>query len=162
MSGRPRPADMRRLARRVETRDAEDDRVLDRRDLLDPEADRCRRIGPGRDAVGDVGRRADRFAGHDDQPRVERGVIDGDPVETFAHLEVDALAPVLERDPAPVGPQLQARPAKDERTVGVVLELLLGVDPAADPDVAGRPGGQWRAPRRSSPPGVAARRRPTR
>ena len=137
-SGRPRPADSCGSPGRVEARDAEHDRVLDRRDLLDPEADRGVGWRAGRDAVGDVGGGADRFAGHDHEPGVEGRVVDGDPVEAVADLELDALAAVLERDPAPIATHLEPGPAEDERPVRVVLELVLGVDPAADPDVAGR------------------------
>ena len=44
------------LARRIEARDAEDDRMLDRRDLLDAEPDGRRRVRARRNAVRDVGR----------------------------------------------------------------------------------------------------------
>ena len=128
--------------------------MLDRGDLVDPETDRGRRGGPGRDAVGDVGGRPDRLARHDDEPRVEGAVVDGDAVEALADLEIDALPVVLEGDPASVGPQLEARPAEDEGAMRVVLEFLLGVDPAADPDVARRPGRQR--------PGLADADRPRR
>ena len=102
----------------------------------------------GRDAVGDVGGGADRFARHDHEPGVERRVVDGDPVEAVADLEADTLAAVLEGDPAAVAPHLETRPAEDERPMRVVLEVVLGVDPAADPDVA-RPGRRrGSAPRR--------------
>ena len=85
--------------------------------------------------------------GTTDQAGVERCVVDRDGVEPLADLEVDPLAAVLERHPAAIGPQLETGPAEDERAMGVVLELVLGVDPAADPDVASGPGRRARAPR---------------
>jgi hypothetical protein len=57
-------------------------------------------------------------------------------------LEVDRPAVVLERDPAPAVAALEADAAEDERAVGVVLELVVRVDSAADPDVTGRAGGE--------------------
>ena len=63
------------------------DRVLDRRDLLDQQADRRRRAPSRRDAVGQVGRGPDRFARDDHEPDVERGIVDGDRVEALAELE---------------------------------------------------------------------------
>ena len=64
--GRPTCAARRAASRR---RDAQHDRVLDRRDLVDPQPDRGRRWGPRRDAVGDVGGGPDRFARDDDEAR---------------------------------------------------------------------------------------------
>ena len=49
-----------------------------------------------------------------------------------------ASRPILDRPPLPSVPQLQAGPAQDERPVGVVLELVLGVHASADPHVARR------------------------
>ena len=75
-------------------------------------------------------------------------VVDDDPLEAVADLESDALAPVLEGDPAAIATHLEPGPPEDERAVRVVLELVLGVDPAADPDVARRAAGEACAPRR--------------
>ena len=110
--------------------------MLDRRDLLDAEPDGGLRSGPGRNSIGDVRGGPDRFARHDDEPGVELRVVDDDRLEAVADLESDALAPVLERDPAGVAMQLETGPPEDERAVRVVLELVLGVDTAAHPDVS--------------------------
>ena len=106
-------------------------------------------------------RGADRFARHHDEPDIEGGIVDDDPVQAVADLERDAPAVVLEVDPAIVPADLEARPAKDERPVRVVLELVLGVDPAADPDVAWRPAARATASATLTW-GVEARSRPTR
>ena len=99
-SGRPSPADSRGCPASSRPGTPSDDRVLDRRDLLDPEPDRGIGRRAGRDAVGDVGGGADRFARHDHEPGVERRVVDDDPLEAVADLERDALPAVLEGDPA--------------------------------------------------------------
>ena len=161
-SGRPSPAVSRGAPGVVEAGHADDDRVLDRRDLLDPQPDRRLRPRPGRDAVGDVGGRADRFARDDDEPDVERRVVDGDRVEALADLERHALPVVLERHPAAVAPELEAGPPEDERAMGVVLELVLGVDPAADLDVARRPPAASARASATLTSGVEASSRPTR
>ena len=99
-SGRPSPADNRGVAGLVEAGHAEDDRVLDRRDLLDPEADRGvgRASRPARDPATSAAV-PDRFARDDDEPGVEGGVVDDDPVEAVADLETDPLPAVLEGRP---------------------------------------------------------------
>ena len=138
-----RPAEARRhswLACRVEDRNTEHDRVLDRRDLIDPKADRGGRGGARRDAIGDIRGRPDRFTRDDDQPGIEDAVVDGDRVEAFPDLEVDALAAVLERHPRAVGPELESCAAEDQWPMRLVLELVIGVDPATDPDVPSGPG----------------------
>ena len=137
-SGRPRPAASCGDALVVQRRDAQHDRVLDRGDVLHAEPDRCHRGGPGRDPVGDVGRGPDGFAWHDDQPGIEVGVVDADRVEPFVDLERYGFAPIVERAPARSIAELEPGPAEDERAVGVVLEVGLGIDPAGQPDVARR------------------------
>ena len=71
--------------------------------------------------------------GIDDEAVVERRVVDGDAVEALADLERDALPAVLERHPGVLPAKLEPGPPKDERTMGVVLELGLGIDPPAAP-----------------------------
>ena len=58
--------------------------------------------------------------------------------------------------------ELQPGPPEDERPMGVVLEVGLGVDPALDRDVARRARRRASAPRRPSTTGVDASSRPTR
>ena len=90
--------------RRVEDRHADHDRVLHRRDLLDPQPGRRLGRRPGRHAIGDVGGRPLRFADDHDEPALERGIVHGDRVEAVADLERDALATIVE-----VGPAARAR-----------------------------------------------------
>ena len=105
--------------------------------------------GPGRDAVGDVGRGADRFARDDDEPGVERGVVDGDPVEAVADLERDPLAAVLEGRPSASSRRTwrRVRRKTSGRWASSSNSSSASIRPA-DPDVARRTGGQRRAPRR--------------
>ena len=119
----------------VETGDAEHDGVLDGRDLLDAQPDRGFGRRAGRDPVGEIGGRSDRFARDDDQTGIERRVVHDDPLEAVAHVESDALAAIVEGDPAGRMPKLESGPSEDERPMGVVLECILGVDPPADPDI---------------------------
>ena len=84
---------------------------------------------------GEVRGPSDRLARHDDQPGIERVDVDRDRVEALVDRERHGLAVVLERPPRPSGPGLEPDPAEDERPVIGVLELVLGVDPAGDPDV---------------------------
>jgi hypothetical protein len=85
---------------------------------------------------------AARPSRHHDEPHVECRIVDVDSVEAVADRERDALPAILERDPALIASQLQAGPPEDERAMGVVLELVLGVDPPTHADVAGRAKGQ--------------------
>ena len=80
-------------------------------------------------------RHADRFARHDDQPAIERVAIDGDGIEPLADLERDELLLVLEHAPASTLLRLEARPAKHQRPMRGVLEVLLAVDPPAHAEV---------------------------
>ena len=59
------------------------------------------------------------------------------PSQSLVDLERDGLPRVFEGDPAAAAPGLEPGSPEDERAVVEVLELLLGVDPAVDPDVAG-------------------------
>ena len=79
---------------------------------------------------------ADGFARDDDEPDVERGVVDGDRVEALADLERRPAPGRPRTTTHPSRPDLQTGPPEDERAVGVVLELVLGIDPSADLDVA--------------------------
>ena len=128
-------------------RHADRDRVLDRGDLFDPQPHR--RVG--REVAGPVlhvRRRPDGFAADDDQPAVQRVGVDPDLVQALADLEGDRLAVVLECGPARrTRALLEAGAPVDERTMRVVLEWLLGVDPAVDRDVA-----RARRPRAGAPP----------
>ena len=117
--------------------------------------------GARRDAVGDVGGGPDRFTRDDDQPRVEVGVIDDDPVEAVADLEPDPLAAVLERDPAArrvgAGVASGGRRAADARRPRIRPRNRSGLDPNVARPAVGQ------APRlRDADLGVEARRRPTR
>ena len=150
-----------RAARRVDRRHPGHRGVLDRRQLLDPQAQRDIRRRAGRDAVGRVGRRPDGLARDDDEPVRDRVVVDGDPVETLAHLEVHGLSLLVDRRPAATVGELDADPSQHEGAVRVVLELLLGIDPAADRDEPRRSGGQLGACATGTT-GVTARSRPTR
>ena len=117
---------------------AEHDRVLDRRDLLDPQPDRRRR------AAVPAGTRSATSAavptdsrGTTTRPASSAASSTTIAVEAVADLERHAPRGRPRTDPAAVRvAELEARPAEDERPMGVVLELVLGVDPAADPDVA--------------------------
>ena len=91
--GQPRRAGV------VEAGHADHDRMLDRRDLLDQQADRRLGCGPGRHPIDEVGRGPDGFARDDHEPDVERGVVDGDRLEALADLEGHPLPAVLERHP---------------------------------------------------------------
>jgi len=93
----------------------------------------------GRAAVAEVGGATDRFAGQDDEPRVEGRDVDDDRVEPLADLERDRLPILLEGLPAAPGEQLEPRPAPDEGSVGGVFEVALAVNPSVDPDVSGDP-----------------------
>ena len=112
--------------------------MLDRGDLFD--AQPYRRIG--RKVAGPVQhvrRRPDGFASDDDQPAVQRVRVDPDLVQALVDLEGDRLAVVLECGPARrTRALLKAGAAVNERAVRVVLERLLGVDPARDRDRARR------------------------
>ena len=114
---------------------AQHDRVLDRRDLVDARPDG--RIGreSRRDPVRQVGGRADRLAWDDDEPGIQRCVVHADRVEALADFEPDGLSLVLEHPPVAAGPRLETRPPEDERSMVSVLELLVGVDAPVDPDV---------------------------
>ena len=140
-SGRPRPADQARL-RRPSSRlgHAEHDRVLDRRDLLDPAAGPASRVRSR--AARDRGRRPrcrPIRAGRRRARRRARRRRRRSPSRPSRTSNGTRSRPSSNVDPAVVAAELEARPAEDERAVGVVLELVLGIDPAADPDVA-RPG----------------------
>ena len=116
-----------------------------------------------RHPVGDVGGRPDRFARHDDEPVVERGVVDGDRHRAPRGPRTGRARgrPRTTTQSAPRR-ELEPGPAEDERAMGVVLELGLGVDPAADLDVARparRPSARASATVTS---GVDASSRPTR
>ena len=109
--------------------------MVDRREQLDPQARGRLRRRAGRDAIREVRRRPHRLALHHHEAAVERTAVHGDPVHPLADLERDHLALVLECLPAAAAAELQPGAAKHERPVGVVLERLLGVDPAEHPDV---------------------------
>ena len=79
---------------------------------------------------------AHRLPRHDHQPGVERRVIDADGVQTFADLEANGLALVLEDAPAAPSARFEARAPKDERPMMGVHEVIFGVDPAVDADVS--------------------------
>ena len=87
---------------------------------------------------GDVRGGPDRLARDDDEPGVERGVVDRRSRRGPRGPRTTRSRRSSNDDPRAVGPELEAGPAEDERAMGVVLELVLGVDPAADPDVARR------------------------
>ena len=138
--------------------------MLDGRHLLDPQADRACRAPcrPGtRSGTSAAG--PDRLPRDDDEAVVEIASWSmAMRVEALADLEGDGLAcSSTVRQPLPCA-RPGSGPAQDERAVRVVLELVLGVDPAADPDVARRPGGQRRSASATGMTGVAASRRPTR
>ena len=148
-----RPAKTRRQprhARLVEPRHAEDDGVLDRGDLLD------RTAGPGWSGGVPGGTRSVTSAA---VPTDSRGTTTSPSSRAPSSTAIPSRpsrtsnghppALVLEVDPATVAPELEPRPAKDERPMRVVLELVLGVDPAA------RPGRSAAGPR----PAPAPRRR---
>ena len=123
--------------------------MLDRRDLLDDAGASALSGGvPAGHPVRRVRGGPDGLARDDDQPGIERLVVDGDRVEPLADLERDGRRVLVDRHPVRAGRQLDPRPSQDERPVGVVLELVLGVDPSPDGDVARRSAGQRRAPRR--------------
>ena len=95
--------------------------------------------------------------------RCRARVVDDDRVEALADLEADRAPGCPRRSPSPsLAADLEARPAEDQRPVGVVLELVLGVDPAVRP---GRSAAGPAASARASATltsGVEASRRPTR
>ena len=80
--------------------------------------------------------------GGDDEAVIERAGVDGDAVQALADLERDDLAMLIDRAPPVAVADLHAGAAQDERAMRVVLELVLRVDPTADPDVARRPASQ--------------------
>ena len=141
-SGRPRPGPVIRGGRRrrgVGT--PSDDRVLDRRDLLDRAGGRASSgtvpPAPGRGASPAVPM---RFAGHDDEPVVERVGVDAR----------SRRGPRGRRTGRPPGRSSIAAPAPARAALrGVVRRRTSGrwasssnsssaVDAAVDPDVAGR------------------------
>ena len=69
-------------------------------------------------------------------------MVDGDRVDTLAELEVDCSRVLVDGHPRRAASQLDPGSSKDERAVRIVLELVLGVDPPADRDVARRTGGE--------------------
>src|SRR4029078_10828765 len=94
-----------------------------------------RRVWSARGPARQVGGRAARLARADDEPGIQRCVVNADRVEALADFEPDGLSLILEHPPVAAGPRLETRPPEDERSMVSVLELLVGVDAAVDPDV---------------------------
>jgi hypothetical protein len=123
-------------------RDPEHHRMLDGRDLFDPEP--CgrgrwqlrRERGSVRTLCDDVRGRPDGLAGNDHEACVEGIGIDRDRVRSVVDLEGDRLAAVVDGLPSPAGPNLESRSAEDERLMGLALEFGLGIDPATNAHIA--------------------------
>ena len=94
--------------------------MLNRRNLLDPHPRRRRTGRSGRNVVGDLARRAGRFARQNDEPLVKGGMVDGDAVQALSDLERHRVQLILDRFPAPTAPQLQAPPPVDKRPIVLV------------------------------------------
>ena len=109
--------------------------MLDGRHLVDAGTDRRVGCDAVRRAIRHVGSPADRFARNHDQAGVEGVDVDTDRVEALVHDKRHGPAMILERSPGSAGSHLEANPPKHERSVGVVLEFVVGIDPAGDPDV---------------------------
>ena len=99
---------------------------------------------PLRDAVRHVGGEPDRLARDHDQPGIERVDVDPDRIEALVHGEGDGLTVILEWAPRAARAGLEADPAEDEGAMVGILELVVGIDPARDPDVGSAPGGSDR------------------
>ena len=112
--------------------------MLHRGDLFHDQAHRGLGRRTGRDPVRRVRSGSDGLARNDDQPGVQRVVVDRDRVETLAHVERHGRRVRVDRHPVRAGAELDPRPPKDERPVRVVLELVLRVDPTPDGHVACR------------------------
>ena len=116
--------------------------MLDGRDLLDAEPHGGVRRRARGDPVRSVGGLPHRLARDDDEASVERGMVDGDRLEAVAQLEIDGGGVLVDGHPVRAASQLDPGAAQDERAVGVILELVLGVDAPPDRDVACRAAGQ--------------------
>ena len=141
MSGRPSPA--RSTAPRSPSRPGtpQRDRVVDAAQLLDPQPHRrrpaaCRRAArSGTSAAVPSDSRVITT-----RPSSSASTSTRDPVEPVDDLERHRLAPVLHGVHDRPARSLEAGPPEHQRPVVLVLELVLGVDPAGDGHVAGGAG----------------------
>jgi len=69
-------------------------------------------------------------------------MVDGDAVQAFAQLEVDCLALFVDRPPATPAAELHPDTSQHQRSMGLVLEFVGGVDATLDRDIARRPIGE--------------------
>ena len=112
MSGRPRPRSSRTRSVAASTAGTPSHRgVLDRRDLLDPQADRRGRRGvPAGTRSGASAAVPTDSRGTTIEPGVEGVMVDRDGVQALADLEGDRLAVLVDRRPAASRPRAGCGP----------------------------------------------------
>ncbi len=110
------------------------------RQLLDPEPDHGARGEGGADVrrQGFPGllRRADGLPDQGHEPDIQGAGVDVDLVDALADPEGHGLQALVEKAPVATPARLQAAPPEDERTLVLVGELVVGIEPAVHPHVA--------------------------
>src|SRR5664280_2880639 len=115
---------------------AQDDRVLHRGELLDPQPDGRVRGEPRRELTGDLAGGPGRFPDQGHEAIADRVGVHADLVDALANAKRDRLPLFVDHPPATPETGLDPPAAVDERALVLVGEDLVGVEAPVHPHVA--------------------------